>query len=231
MKSHLSSTLVPHPWTGRGRTLVASVLFLAMAGLAACVAPVQTPPAPRGPVLAVEDVWSQPAVLLESMTMPASAAESTPCPSLAEMAQFVDPCEGGPEPMPCATPEEQMEGHAMGATDSMETVAATGTRGVIYLTITNSGDAPDRLLGIETGIAAAAELHHTTMDQNGVMRMRPVTEGLEVPAGGQVRLEPGSYHVMLIDLQQNLSVGDRFPVVLHFERSRAVNVESEVRLP
>jgi hypothetical protein len=52
-----------------------------------------------------------------------------------------------------------------------------------------------------------------------------------VPAGGQVELKPGGYHVMLIGLTRDLNVGDKFPVTLEFASGAKLQVEAEVRQP
>lgn len=59
------------------------------------------------------------------------------------------------------------------------------TGGVGYMTISNRGSKPIRLLGGTTVVAEAVEIHTMTMD-GGVMRMRPLSEGVEAPAGGSV---------------------------------------------
>lgn len=107
-------------------------------------------------------------------------------------------------------------------------MAGMGSPGVVYLTLVNEGREADRLIGAKSDIAAAVELHQTTME-GGVMKMRPVSGGVEVPAGGRVEFKSGSYHIMLIGLKRNLKVGDRFTVTLEFEKSGTLTVESEVR--
>jgi copper(I)-binding protein len=97
--------------------------------------------------------------------------------------------------------------------------AAGAMSGGIFLTVTDTG-APDRLVGASTPVAATAELHETVND-NGVMRMRPVA-GLPLEAGKPVVLKPGSYHVMLMGLRQQLKPGDSFPVTLTFEHAPPV---------
>jgi len=97
--------------------------------------------------------------------------------------------------------------------------AAGARSGGIFLTLTDTG-APDRLLGASTPVAATAELHET-IDDNGVMRMRPVP-ALPLEAGKPVVLKPGSYHLMLIGLRQQLKPGDSFPVTLTFEKAAPV---------
>ena len=65
--------------------------------------------------------------------------------------------------------------------------------GVGYLTITNDGDAPDRLVSAEAAFAGQAEIHQMTMN-NGVMQMRPVPEGVTVPAKGKLVFSPPDVH-------------------------------------
>jgi copper(I)-binding protein len=105
----------------------------------------------------------------------------------------------------------------------------SGTGGV-FMVLRNEGSTADRLVSAQCDVASTVEIHETTME-GGVMRMRPVEGGLEVPAGGQVELKPGGYHVMLIGLKQDLQEGDRFPLVLQFEKSGTISVEAVVKMP
>jgi hypothetical protein len=99
--------------------------------------------------------------------------------------------------------------------------------GAAYMIIRNIGNQPDRLVSAAGDVAAAIELH-TVENNNGVMAMRPV-DSIDVPAGGQVELKPGGYHVMLVGLNQPLAPGDRFALTLQFERAGPVEVIAEVR--
>ena len=99
--------------------------------------------------------------------------------------------------------------------------------GVGYLAIRNTGDAPDRLVSASASIAGETEIHHTTM-ADGVMRMRPVPDGVPVPAKGAVMLEPNGYHFMFMGLTQPLKEGDAFPAKLTFERAGSVEVTFHV---
>lgn len=96
-----------------------------------------------------------------------------------------------------------------------------------YLTIKNSGSEPDRLVGASAGIAGKGEIHEMTM-KDGVMTMRPLEDGLEVPAGGEVKLEPGSYHIMFKELKAPAVEGVKFPATLTFEKAGTVDVEFAV---
>ncbi|RUZ41237.1 copper chaperone PCu(A)C, partial [Mesorhizobium sp. M7A.F.Ca.US.003.02.1.1] len=70
-----------------------------------------------------------------------------------------------------------------------------------YFTITNKGSAPDRLVSISSDVSEKAELHEMGV-KDGVMTMRPVAGGLEIPAGGKVTLAPGGYHLMFMGLKR-----------------------------
>lgn len=108
--------------------------------------------------------------------------------------------------------------------------AGMGANSAAYMIITNSGKEPDRLVGAKADVSNAVEIHETVMDGD-VMRMQPVQGGIEVPAGGQVELKPGGYHVMFIGLTRDLNAGDKLPLTLQFEKAGDVKVEAEVRQP
>jgi copper(I)-binding protein len=74
-----------------------------------------------------------------------------------------------------------------------------------------------RVVGASSPVAGVVEIHEMAMDGN-VMKMRAVP-ALELPAGKPVELKPGGYHVMLMDLKQQLKAGDTVSVSLVVERS------------
>lgn len=97
-----------------------------------------------------------------------------------------------------------------------------------YFTIVNKGSAPDRLLSIASDISAKAELHEMRV-KDGIMTMRPVSGGLEIPGGGKVTLGPGAYHIMFMDLKQPPREGQMFAATLTFEKAGTVTVEFAVQ--
>lgn len=101
------------------------------------------------------------------------------------------------------------------------------TTGAGYMTIKNTGAEPDRLIGANVDFAEVVEVHEMSMTNN-VMRMRRMRDGLEVPAGGNVELKPGGYHIMFIRLKEPLVEGDRHKATLVFERAGSVEVEFAV---
>lgn len=72
-----------------------------------------------------------------------------------------------------------------------------------------------RLVEVRSSAAAVVEIHEMKME-NDIMRMRAVS-GLDLPAGKTVELKPGGYHVMLIDLKQQIKDGDVVPITLVLE--------------
>lgn len=92
-----------------------------------------------------------------------------------------------------------------------------------YLTIRNEGAAADRLIGGEADFAGRVEIHTMTMS-DGVMRMRALEDGLEIPPGGEVTLRPGAEHVMFLALGAPLGEGESRDVALTFERAGVVRV-------
>ena len=63
---------------------------------------------------------------------------------------------------------------------------------------------------------------------NGIMRMRPLPNGLEVSAGGEASLAPGGNHIMLIGLKAPLKEGDRVPATLRFARAGTLTIHFKV---
>ena len=96
-----------------------------------------------------------------------------------------------------------------------------------YLTIKNTGTEPDRLLGGSTPVAGKFEVHEMSMDK-GVMKMRPVTGGLEIKPGETVELKPQSFHIMMMGLKQPIEKGKPFKGSLMFEKAGAVDVDFAV---
>ena len=82
-----------------------------------------------------------------------------------------------------------------------------------FMRLTAAQDA--RLVSASSPVAGVTEVHEMKLVDN-VMKMRPLP-ALDLPAGQAVELKPGGYHVMLMDLKQQLKGGDTVPVTLTFE--------------
>lgn len=96
-----------------------------------------------------------------------------------------------------------------------------------YLKITNTGAAPDRLIGGSSDAAGKFEIHEMSMD-GGVMKMRPLANGITIKPGETVELKPGGLHVMFMGLRKPFAEGDMVKSTLVFEKAGKVNVEFKV---
>jgi copper(I)-binding protein len=99
--------------------------------------------------------------------------------------------------------------------------------GVGYFVIHNHGAALDRLIGGSADFAGDLSIHEMSLD-NGIMRMRELKSGLEIPANSEVQLSPKGYHVMFTGLKQSLKKGDSVKATLVFEHAGAVSVDFAV---
>lgn len=86
-----------------------------------------------------------------------------------------------------------------------------------------------KLVSVSTPLTPIAEVHEMAM-QDKVMRMREVP-AVELPAGKTVELKPGGYHVMLMDLAQQVKEGDTVPLRLVFEGKDGQRETVEVKAP
>lgn len=127
-----------------------------------------------------------------------------------------------------ATPEMDHDGTPMASPMAGHDMDMSGSTGVVYLTFTNNGDEADRLVSAETDAANVVEIHEVSEDDSGVMQMTPLEDGLEIPAGETVVLEPGGYHLMLIGLQQDLEMGESIDIDLVFEQAGEVSIVSSI---
>jgi copper(I)-binding protein len=105
----------------------------------------------------------------------------------------------------------------------------TGPNAAVYLTVSNNGDQADRLIGAATDVASSIQIHETAMADDGTMSMHEV-EGLDVPAGGTLVLEPGGYHLMLIDAER-ADVGETVQVTLDWETAGQMTIDVDVVEP
>ena len=92
-----------------------------------------------------------------------------------------------------------------------------------YFTITNTGNAADRLVGGTSDVSNRFEIHEMSMDK-GVMKMREVISGIEIKPGQTVRFEPSGYHIMFVGLKQPLKQGDHVKATLQFEKAGNASV-------
>lgn len=119
------------------------------------------------------------------------------------------------------------------------TSPAMASAGVAYMDLTAPEDDELVSAAVDDSIAGAVEVHETvlaehtgdsvsddTMAGMGEMMMQRV-DGIQLPAGETVSLQPGGYHIMLLDLAAPLETGQTFDLTLTFanEGEQVVTVE------
>ena len=88
--------------------------------------------------------------------------------------------------------------------------------GAMFMVIQNTGDSADTLIDVSSPVAAMVELH-THIEDDGIMRMRPIEAGIEIAAKGSHALQRGGDHVMLMGLTETLEDGMSVELTLTFE--------------
>jgi len=96
-----------------------------------------------------------------------------------------------------------------------------------YLTITNHGATPDRLVAVRSPAANLIQIHEMKMEGD-VMRMRELDHGLEIAPGATETLSPGGFHLMMMGLKGQLKQGTQVPVTLVFEKAGSIDIELDV---
>jgi hypothetical protein len=99
--------------------------------------------------------------------------------------------------------------------------------GAVYMSIRNTGSAPERLLGASSASAQRIEIHESIIE-NGIMTMRHRADGIEIAPGATLVLEPGGLHLMLIGLQQPLVPARPLTMTLQFAQAGNVQVTVQV---
>ena len=129
-----------------------------------------------------------------------------------------------------ATSDSPSDSHLSFSPMQMRATAPGMPSSAAYVSITNHGDATDRLIAANTVVARRVEIHSMEMD-NGVMRMRAVDGGLPIAAGDSVHLAPGGLHIMLLGLTTQLAADSQHEITLVFEKAGEITVTATVKRP
>ena len=130
-----------------------------------------------------------------------------------------------PKAAPAAT-RGSIEIHRPWARRSLETPERAGG----FFVLTNTGQEPDRLAGASSPAAEKVEIHAIKV-VGGAITMRPRDDGLALPAGVTLTLQPRGYHLLLIGLRTPPIPGAGLPVTLIFEKTGSIDVELLVEAP
>ena len=131
----------------------------------------------------------------------------------------------------CLTFMARADGHSALTFDDLRIRAVHGGMKVTagFVTITNNGSSDDRLLRISTDFAGKSELHTMSME-NDVMKMRPLADGIVIPAGESITLKPGGLHLMFMKLEESPQMGERRDITFFFENAGEITLAADVKM-
>lgn len=95
--------------------------------------------------------------------------------------------------------------------------------------LTNTGTDDITVVSVTSPASTALELHETVENESGAMVMREKQDGFTIPAGGELLLEPGGNHIMLMDLTEPLVAGDEVTVTLTFSDDSTLDLTAPVK--
>lgn len=102
-----------------------------------------------------------------------------------------------------------------------------GMTGAVYLRLENEANASETLIGAESELAEGIEFHRTEMHHD--IASMQMSDGILIPAGGNFVMMPGGDHLMLVNLQRDLTPGDTFDITLHFASGKSITTTVMVR--
>lgn len=124
-----------------------------------------------------------------------------------------------------ASPAARVLGQVGGmqVTDAYVPAPASPSVAALYLTIRNTGTAPDELVGISTPAASSAALMTDVV--TGASESMQVLPVVYIPAHGEAMLTPGHDHAMLTNPSASLvRAGRSVQITLHFSMAGSLTL-------
>ena len=107
-------------------------------------------------------------------------------------------------------------------------VTPSGT-GSVYMKIKNNGNSEDKLLSASSDKAGMVMIHRS-IREGDISKMIHIHDGITIPGNSSVSLKPGDYHLMLMNLDKNLSLGDKISIILNFEKNDSLEINPVAKL-
>lgn len=105
--------------------------------------------------------------------------------------------------------------------------AFAGNPSAVYFIIENSSSSEEKLISAESSISEYTEIHLSS-NVDGTMKMMK-QEFVEIKPNSKLEFKPMSFHIMLINLKNDLKVGDEFTLILNFEKSGTKEIIVKVK--
>ena len=112
--------------------------------------------------------------------------------------------------------------------DEWARVTPSGS-GAVYMIIKNIGNQDDNLTSASSDDSEMTMIHQTVREEN-IAKMIHVMEGIDLPKGKAIKLEPGGYHLMLMGINKNLSLNDRISITLAFKNNENIEINPIVKI-
>ncbi len=128
--------------------------------------------------------------------------------------------------------EKKQDEEILGKVELSDGWARPGTKGQTggaYLTIANGTASSDTLVAVNSTAAQSAEIHRTVQHDDGTMSMQRAGQQVIAPATS-LELKPGGLHIMLMNLNRDLTVGDSLSLTLRFSRVGPKSITVPVQL-
>jgi periplasmic copper chaperone A len=120
----------------------------------------------------------------------------------------------------------QPAGNKVEVKDAWARTGAKDLNSALYFKIENNTTKPDTLYKVSSDIAQHVMMHETYM-KNWMMGMREI-KNIIIKPGSSVEFKPGSYHVMLMNLNKDLKKGDQIDFTFYFKSLGKMNIKAKV---
>ncbi len=126
----------------------------------------------------------------------------------------------------CGTSAPTISKGAIEISAPFANAVGVGENSAAFMSIKNNGSEADTLFKASCDAAMMVTIMDSKMEGD-VMSMSDVT-GIEMPAGSTVELKSGGYHIMLMDLKQELKAGSTISITLEFAKAGKITLDVPV---
>ncbi|HET9905427.1 MAG TPA: copper chaperone PCu(A)C [Anaerolineales bacterium] len=102
-----------------------------------------------------------------------------------------------------------------------------GENGAVYFVIQNNSGATAELIAASSNVAESVEMHESSIAEGDVMRMQQVFS-VSMEHRSEIIFEPGGLHVMLVNVNRDLELGEYVELILHFKNHEDIPVTVSV---
>ena len=106
--------------------------------------------------------------------------------------------------------------------------AAPGNPGAAYFYV-SGGPKADRLMTVSSPVVIRTELHESMAGHSGMMTMKPIEGGVEVPAGGFVEFKPGGKHAMMYNINPGIQPPRTVQMIFTFASGTRITADAQVK--